>query len=368
MALEVRIDHVPNGAGWDLKLKRTVSTEHLRAGSRPLAIIPGYGMNAFIFGYHPSGFSMEEFFARRGFEVWSLFLRKQRGTRRRGGTNRFGMAEVAITDLRAAFDHIASATTTGGDRIDSIGCSLGGSYQYIHASLVPENKMGAIVSIGSPLAWTSVHPLIKRLFANPRIVGSIPFVFSSHLAELGFPLLKRFPKVLRIYVHPEITDTSKISTLVKTIEDPVPQINREIAEWIRKRDLVLSGRNVTRAMQHVKNPLLVVVANRDGIVPESTVMSAFEASGATMKDVLRVGTDVLHFAHADLFISRHSHELVFEPIAAWLEKVNGVRANAAGNAMKKVSRKVKPAGSRPATRPSSGPGSRKGARASRPRP
>ncbi|MBK7973634.1 MAG: hypothetical protein IPK07_10300 [Deltaproteobacteria bacterium] len=322
MALDIRTDYVPNGAGWELKLKRVVSPEHLRPGLNPLAIIPGYGMNAFIFGYHPSGESMEEFFARRGFEVWSLFLRKQRGTRRRGGTTRFGMGEVAITDLRAAFDHIHSVTATGATRIDSIGCSLGGSYQYIHASLVPDNRMGAIVSIGSPLAWHDVHPLIKRLFGNPRIVGSVPFAFSSHLAELGFPLLKRVPSILKIYLHPEITDTSKISTLVKTIEDPIPQINREIAEWIRKRDLVLSGRNITRAMQHVKNPLLVVVANADGIVPEATVLSAFEASGAERKDVLRVGTDALRFAHADLFISRHSHELVFEPIAAWLESVN----------------------------------------------
>ncbi len=322
MALDVRIDHVPNGAGWELKLKRVVSPEHLRPGLNPLAIIPGYGMNAFIFGYHPSGMPMEEFFARRGFEVWSLYLRKQRGTRRRGGTTRFGMGEVAITDLRAAFDHIASVTATGAARIDSIGCSLGGTYQYIHATMVPANRMGAIVSIGSPLAWHDVHPLIKRLFGNPRIVGSVPFAFSSHLAELGFPLLKRFPSVLKIYLHPEITDTSKISTLVKTIEDPIPQINREIAEWIRKRDLIVQGRNVSRGMKHVTNPLLVVVANADGIVPEATVLSAFEASGASRKDVLRVGTDALRFAHADLFISRHSQELVFEPIASWLERTN----------------------------------------------
>ncbi|MFN7950097.1 MAG: hypothetical protein U0610_00075 [bacterium] len=322
MALDVRTDYVPNGAGWELKLKRVVSPEHLRPGLNPLAIIPGYGMNAFIFGYHPSGESMEEFFARRGFEVWSLYLRKQRGTRRHGGTTRFGMGEVAITDLRAAFDHIGSVTSTGASRIDSIGCSLGGTYQYIHATMVPANRMGAIVSIGSPLAWHHVHPLIKRLFGNPRIVGSVPFAFSSHLAELGFPLLKRIPSVLKIYLHPEITDTSKISTLVKTIEDPIPQINREIAEWIRKRDLVVQGRNITRAMKHVTNPLLVVVANADGIVPEATVLSAFEASGATRKDVLRVGTDALRFAHADLFISRHSHEMVFEPIASWLESAS----------------------------------------------
>jgi hypothetical protein len=113
--MDTRFDYVPNGAGWDLKLKRVISREHFRKQLRPLAIVPGYGMNAFIFGYHPNGASMERFLAEQGFEVWSLYLRGQEGTRRTGGETVFGMADLAIADLRACFRHIAETTETVGD-------------------------------------------------------------------------------------------------------------------------------------------------------------------------------------------------------------------------------------------------------------
>jgi hypothetical protein len=149
-------------------------------------------------------------------------------------------------------------------------------------------------------------------------VGSIPFAFTRELAGLAFPLLLRFPSVLKLYLHPEITDVSKIRTLIQTVENPIARINAEIAQWIRDQDLVVDGKNVTEAMSRTSNPLLVVVANADGIVPRDTVMSATEASGAKVKDVLAVGSRSAPMAHADLFVSRCCHELVFEPMARWL--------------------------------------------------
>ena len=50
--------YVPNGDGWLLALKQTYEPQALDRTRRPVAIIPGYGMNAFIFGYHPRGKSM----------------------------------------------------------------------------------------------------------------------------------------------------------------------------------------------------------------------------------------------------------------------------------------------------------------------
>jgi pimeloyl-ACP methyl ester carboxylesterase len=325
--MRTRIDYVPTGDGWELRLKRVVSRRHFRPDLRPLAIVPGYGMNAFIFGYHPNGASMERFLAERGFEVWSLYLRGQEGTRRLGGSNRFGMADLAIKDLEACFHHILEATETlGADRVDSIGCSLGGTYQFIHATCVPDHVMGSIVAIGAPLAWRQAHPIIRFLFGHPGIAGSIPFAFTRELAGLVFPLLLRIPAVLKLYMHPEITDVSKIRTLIQTVENPIARINAEIAHWIQDQDLIVNGKNVTEEMRRVTNPLLLVVANADGIVPRDTVMSAYEASGAEVKDVLAVGSRSVPMAHADLFVSRCCHELVFAPMADWLLERNGASA------------------------------------------
>src|SRR5262245_44639114 len=75
--LDVREQFVRTPDGWSLRLRRTVSPAHLGAHSRPLLIVPGYGMNCFIFSYHPRGTSMERYLAEAGFEVWTMDLRGQ---------------------------------------------------------------------------------------------------------------------------------------------------------------------------------------------------------------------------------------------------------------------------------------------------
>ena len=74
---------VDNGAGWRLSLSRR--RESTPPVGRPVLIIPGYGMNSYIFGFHPNGPSMIECFAMRGLEVWTVDLRGQgRSIRARG--------------------------------------------------------------------------------------------------------------------------------------------------------------------------------------------------------------------------------------------------------------------------------------------
>ena len=76
-------------------------------------------------------------------------------------------------------------------------------------------------------------------------------------------------------------------------------------------------------MGAAKVPLLSVVANADGIVPVGSATSAHERWGFDDKTIVTVGDSERRFAHADLFISRFSEELVFEPIASWCEQRSG---------------------------------------------
>ena len=68
---------VANHDGWELALRQRYVPAILKKDRRPVAIVPGYGMNSKIFGYHPNSFSLEEYVASRGFEVWSMDLREQ---------------------------------------------------------------------------------------------------------------------------------------------------------------------------------------------------------------------------------------------------------------------------------------------------
>ena len=92
----------------------------------------------------------------------------------------------------------------------------------------------------------------------------------------------------------------------------------EIAHWIRNKDLVVRGKNLSEEIGHLHNPLLCVLARGDGIVPRRTAEFPYLAVGSREKKLLEVGTRERAMAHADLFVSNGAQEGVFAPIAAWL--------------------------------------------------
>jgi pimeloyl-ACP methyl ester carboxylesterase len=314
---------VPNGDGWLLGLKQTYEPRALEPYRRPVAIIPGYGMNAFIFGYHPTGRSMEAYWADRGFEVWSLNLRGQGTSRRVGGRKQYGFYDAAVTDLGVAFDFILRHTETRAERLDGVGCSLGGTYLYANLALSRDKDLlGSVVTIGAPLQWVEVNPMLKTAFGSPRVAGMLAIRGVRPFARLAMPFLTRMPSLLHVYLHPEIVDTSKMKEMIQTVENPNQRLNREIAKWVKARDLVIRGVNVTEAVTKARNPLLVVLSNADGIVPEATALSAYHKMGSSVKDILCVGTADVPVAHADLFVSNIAQKWVFEPLAQWLVAQN----------------------------------------------
>ena len=308
----------PNNDGWELALRRCVAPDSLDVGRRPLLIIPGYGMNSYIFDYHPNGPSMMESLATQGFEVWTVDLRNQGRARNVGGHDEYQLGDIGCTDVPAALDYILDHTATNGDRVDGLGCSLGGSYLFIYASCVPGHRLGALVAMGAPLRWLDVHPAIRFAFGSPWLAGQLRMKYTRELAGFLFPLALRVPQLLRMYMYTDHVDTSRPDLLVETVDDPNRHLNRELALWMKRGDLVIRGLNVTEAFGKVDLPLLAVVADADGIVPEATAMSAYEHSGARRKDVLRIGGPGRHYAHANLFIGNHAQDDVFRPVGSWL--------------------------------------------------
>lgn len=322
--LKIRNDYVSNGQGWELAVARWIDPERFVPGRRPILVIPGYGMNSFIFGHHPSGPSMLESWVARGFEAWTVDFRNQGKARRSDGDVDYHLDDIACTDLRVTVDHVLANSETGADRVNAVGCSLGGTYLFVHLACMPFHRIGAVVAMGAPLRWERIHPILKVAFRSTWLAGSLRFKGTRELAGVVFPLLLKMPKLLSIYLHTDHVDVSRPDELVRTVDDPNPRLNREISIWIKNRDIVVRGVNVTEAMRFVDIPLLDVIANGDGIVPEETALSCYQQWGAATrtpvdKEILRVGTADLRFAHADLFISRHAQNLVFAPIADWFE-------------------------------------------------
>ena len=306
--------------GWRLHLKRTRRDAGVDRTRRPLLIVPGYGMNGFIFGFHPKGTSLESYLADAGLDVWTANLRAQgRSERARHDAPGPSMARYAHEDVLAAIDFVLATSEGGHDRLDVLGASLGGSITFTHLSRAAQrDRIASVIAIGSPLRWETV-PLVLRLpFASRRIAGLVRVSGARRLASTILPLVTRAPAVLAMYMNAAHVDLDAASDLVRTVEDPDPVVNRDLAGWMKEKDLVVDGVNVTRAMADVTHPLLLVVANEDGIVPERVATSAARAWGGRDVTTLRIGTPNDWYAHADLFVGHESPTLVFAPIERWL--------------------------------------------------
>jgi pimeloyl-ACP methyl ester carboxylesterase len=317
--MQTRKHFVSNNDGWVLALKQFYDPQTIKKGRRPIVIVPGYGMNSFIFGYHPTGLSMMEYIVSEGFEVWTPELRNQGDCINEGGSKNYNIGDIALVDLPIAFDFISENNISGSEKVDAIGCSLGGTFLYAYAVLVGTEKLGSLISMGGPLRWEDVHPLLKIAFGSPALMGAIPFAGTRKLAATVLPILVKYaPALLKIYMHPEIVDLSKSEVFMQSVEDPNRFLNREICEWMKSADLYINGVNITDGMAAVENPLLAMVANADGIVPERTVTSAIAASGAEVRDVVYCGNETIKMAHADMFISDYAQEMVFKPLCEWI--------------------------------------------------
>ncbi|MFO0565461.1 MAG: alpha/beta fold hydrolase [Polyangiaceae bacterium] len=289
-------------------------------GRKPVLLVPGYCMNTTPLVFHPTGPSLIEFLVERGFEVWTSNLRGQGESRSLGGERNVGFEALALGDLAQAMDCVRKNTQTEAERVDVIGCSLGGTYVFTYLAHHPETHgIGSIVGIGAPLRWEGAHPLLRLAFASPRVAEKLRVSGTRRMAGLVLPwVASRAPSLLSIYMNTSIVDLSRADELVKTVEDPIPKLNGEIARWFQSRDLIVRGVNVTAALARIDRPLLCVIANRDGIVPPEAAESARHAIGSPARDVLAVGDTDTWFAHADLFVSRLAQERVFTPLADWL--------------------------------------------------
>jgi len=312
------VSFVSNQAGHDLAVRRVAAAPSVK-GARPVIIVPGYGMNSFIFGFHPAERSLEATLAHHGLVVYAADLRGQGRSRKGAGTSdEYGMAELAIDDVGAVIDHVRARE--GADKVDLVGCSLGTSLAFGHLAHRGSDKVGSFVSLGGLVRWVEVPKLLKVAFAWPTLVGLVKMQNTRKFARHALPFVTRtFPRLLSLYVNASSSDLARAREMVQTVEDPHAGINREIAEWIGRRDLILRGVNVSAAIESMRNPLLCVVAKEDGIVPEATSRDVYDRMGTKDKELLVIGGDAARpIAHADLFLSKGAEARVFSPIAKFL--------------------------------------------------
>ena len=126
--------------GWRLQIKRFHDPATFDPSKKPLIFLPGYGMNAFILAYHPSGVSMVEYLVQRGYEVWTANMRGQGASQRGKASRRFGFKELALIDVPTVRRFVGLETASTRAEADLIGCSLGASIAYAYLAAVQRSN------------------------------------------------------------------------------------------------------------------------------------------------------------------------------------------------------------------------------------
>ncbi|MFW5968234.1 MAG: alpha/beta fold hydrolase [Persicimonas sp.] len=309
-----------NGDGWRLDVTRFYDPDKLDPDRSPVLMVPGYGMNTFILNYHPTGESMVGYLCRRGFEVWTANLRGQGGSKSHGDGHRYGFRELSLIDYPTVEDLVFEETETDAEKLHGVGCSLGASILYAYlAHHLSSHRFASMIAIGGPLRWVEIHPAVRVAFGSPKLASMLRIRGTRKLARTFLPMLKKAPWLLSIYMNVDQIDLSEVDKLVKTVDDPNPYLNVQIARWLEQRDLVVAGLNVTDALRGLDDlPILCLLASDDGIVPASSAKSVRDIVDPACVDVVEVGTEKKWYAHADLFISEEADRTVFEPMASWL--------------------------------------------------
>jgi len=313
---------INNNDGWELSLERLINKNKFNKSLSPALFIPGYGMNAFIFNYHPNGKSLAQYVADRGFEVWMINFRQMGKSRcyDHSREEEYSLLDIARYDLRQTVKFIKENTSSNRKDIHFLSCSLGASIGFIYFAFFGEEDIRSFTNLGGPLRWIKIHPAIRAAFYSSTIIKNIRFHKSRELARILLPLVAKTP-LLSIYLHSEYIDMSKVSEFTKTVEDPNRFINAEISIWMKKKDLIYEGKNITEEFSRFTRPLLCLIANADGIVPPETVRFPLSIASSRIKDEMIVGNEDIKFAHADLYISKYAQSMFFEPFSEWLHKI-----------------------------------------------
>ncbi|MCX7945092.1 MAG: alpha/beta fold hydrolase [Deltaproteobacteria bacterium] len=313
---------IDNKDGWELFIEKLIDNKKFDRSLSPALLIPGYGMNSFIFNYHPNGKSLAKYIADKGFEVWMVNFRQMGRSKCYDDMRyeRYSLYDIAKYDLYSTVSFIKEVTSSKRRDIHFLSCSLGASIGFIYFAFFGEEDIRSFTNLGGPLRWIRIHPFIRTLFYSSTILKNIKIKRARELAKRLLPLIGKTP-ILSIYLHSEHIDMSKADEFVETVENPNRFINAEIAQWMKQKDLIYEGKNITHEFNKFSKPLLCLIANADGIVPPETVRFPLYIASSKIKDEMIIGNETIKFAHADLYISRYAQKMFFEPFSEWLTKV-----------------------------------------------
>ena len=288
--------------------------KHLPQGPRhpPVMLVHGFAQNRY--SWHTSRRSMSAWLAERGFDVYNLELRGHGRSRGDARAERFADYVEDLVRAMRALD----------DPPFLVGHSLGATVAYAAATEAPAR---GVVGIGGVYVFARQNPTLRTLarltHASPslgglqirtKVVGEIigRLYGLSDTLGYGFPISGWWPGS----VEPEIL----AERLSVGFDWTSLTVWNEMCRWS-----ATGAFDYDAAWRALDVPLLVVLGDKDVLVPPDDGRLAFDRSGSRDKS-LEIFDDFAHethWGHLDLVLGRSAPAHVWPRVSSWMEARGG---------------------------------------------
>jgi len=334
--------------GWRLGVRHFRPT-HPDPNKLPVVLCHGLGLNA-TFWTITKDEHLPEQLAARGYDV---FLYDNRGSGESSRVGRIGkwnsvlrqtlflewgdgtwnVDEMARYDVPAILDYVKQ--TTGHERVNWVGHSLGGMLLFPFLELSPErDRIANFIGMGSTIILADT-PQKSMLRAN-RALRKLTSVVST--GRLGRPLMLYQPPGLStidaFYYTGTVVDKETVRGFYGyTLEDPGRSALRQLDPYLEFGHFLSADRTIDYAARlgEITTPTLLVAGEADVMSDVPSTKLTLAGLGSPDKSLMRFGKvdgHIADYGHCDLVWSRNAYKEIFPPMIDWLDQRQpGVRAS-----------------------------------------
>lgn len=320
------LHYVRTADGWGLAVRR-YRPRGSRRFAEPVLLWHGLAVNHFNLDWDPP-YGLAQYLAERGYDCFVPSLRGN-GEGDRPGPHHpdlrwgFSFDEHRAFDVPAVLDHVREVT--GAPRLLWIGHSMGGMLAYSLGGTEHEERIAALVAVGSPSTFAD-QPYLRRLTWLGAKLSVGGRVRQRWVTRFFAPFLGNVvPPFSELVVARKTMEPAVIRRFnAHAFEDISRGLMLQFEDWVRGDHFrsLDRARNYQDAMRRFSTPVLLVGGSADLLAPPSCMRKAFERLGSADKTLLLFGRSegrTVDYGHGDLLLGRAAPDEVFPAIATWLD-------------------------------------------------
>ncbi len=324
--------------GWRLGI-RHIRPSQPDPGKLPVVLCHGLGLNGTFWTITDE--HLPEQLAARGYEVFIPDMRGSGASRRVGAVgkinaflrqtplNEIGDGEWNVDDqirydVPAILEYVR--LTTGHDRVNWVGHSLGGMLMYAFLETSPEAwRIANFVGMGSTIILKET-PQTDMLNASRALRVMLRFVSTGRIAR---PMMFRRPpgleKIDGFYYTAANVDRETVNRFYAfTLENPGRGALKQLDPYLEYGRFYSADRRIDYAsrLPEITTPTLMIAGDGDVMSDVPSTLLTFNALSSPDKTLMRFGRLEGHFddyGHCDLVWSRHAPHEIFPRLIDWLD-------------------------------------------------